>query len=329
MGVFMVGWNPFRIRSETGRRIAGSLSLGALTFALSQAFKANDSLSVGAAVFTSGVVLVIQFLISVERQLERVRADVDTQLNRTAARMVGSLGAVAEAALLFNAVDSSAVARDRVDGLVRNVAKTPAGTPHLLVALAEAELDRLSRFFRELGETGDLLYDGENRDWLLALARNVRTGICATSSMVSGESGRSWADDGLWNSDLGQRYLEYQRDAVRRGVTVRRVFLLQSEDQLDDPGLRELLTYQRDLGFRVRVLPPGTRQRVPKSTLFGFAVFDDAASYETTFLARTGTEKRSTVITTRLVVDRVRVRDRIQAFDDLWSHAQELPSPVR
>ncbi|OLB79966.1 MAG: hypothetical protein AUI14_08650 [Actinobacteria bacterium 13_2_20CM_2_71_6] len=324
----MPGWNPFDGRSETARKIAVSLVLGAVTFALTQVFRTNDTLSIGASVFASGVVLVIQFLLSVERQLERVRSDVDGQLNLVAARMASAVGASTEAARLFGAVDSSAVARGNVEELVRNIARMPINTVHPLTALADEELGRLSRFFRELSEGGELFYDGENRDWLLALARKARTSICATSSMVSGESGRSWADDGLWNSDLGQRYLECQRDAARRGVVVRRVFILQAEDQLADPGFQDLLAHQRDLGFDVRVLPPRKRHLVPKSALFGFAIFDDVASYETTFLVRTGAETRSTVITTRLVVNRDRVRNRVRGFHDLWANADETGARV-
>ena len=38
-------------------------------------------------------------------------------------------------------------------------------------------------------------------------------------------------DGGLWTSDLGQRYLELQREAITRKVRIRRIFVVEHEHE--------------------------------------------------------------------------------------------------
>src|SRR5262249_4743213 len=144
------------------------------------------------------------------------------------------------------------------------------------------EIGRMSEFLKELSEGGNVTYEGEDRDWMLALARNANSSIDATSLTTVDAGGRGFVDGGLWASDLGQRYLEVPRDAVMRGIRIRRVFIMDRPDLVADEGFLSVCNMQHEMGIEVRVLDSSAIPEVQRSSLFDFILFDDAISYETT-----------------------------------------------
>jgi hypothetical protein len=182
----------------------------------------------------------------------------------------------------------------------------------------------MSEFLKELSEGGDVTYDGEDRDWLLALARNARLTIDATSLSISGSNHGGLVDEGLWNSDLGQRYLEAQRDAIDRGVAVRRLFLLDSPDLLKDPNVLKVCRLQREIGIDVRLLDPSAIPGKRRSSLLDFVVFDNVISYEPGPVSKIGIGLGTVIANTRLVLRPNRVLERIQGFKDLWDSATDF-----
>src|SRR5262249_6588113 len=167
-----------------------------------------------------------------------------------------------------------------------------------------------------------MTYDGEDRDWLLALTRNAQASIDATTFMAVDASGQGFADGGLWTSDLGQRYREAQQRALDRGVTIRRIFMLDDPDQAHDPELLWMCEIQQKLGINVRILDPLTLPDLHRKSMFDFIVFDSVISYESTPATWAGT--KPAIMSTRLVLSPQRVRERVGGFEDLWTAAREL-----
>jgi hypothetical protein len=226
---------------------------------------------------------------------------------------------------LFGLVEASALRTDAMTQLVRHSIELGPQTPPLVVRFAQGEIGRLSEFLKEIGEGGNVTYEGEDRDWMLGLARNAMKSIDATSLTTVDARGAGFVDSGLWESDLGQRYLEVQRDAITRGVRVRRVFIMDRSGLAQDPAFLDVCRLQRELNIEIRVLDasaiPGTR----RSSLFDFVLFDDVLSYETTPASNLDGEVRPAIVNTRLELRPNRVADRIQRFNDLWASARELP----
>ena len=74
-------------------------------------------------------------------------------------------------------------------------------------------------------------------DWTLRGAHAAPRGELAATGRTTGDTGqdvesgrRGYVDGGLWTSDLGLLYMEAQREAVKRGVQIRRIFVLDRPD---------------------------------------------------------------------------------------------------
>ncbi|GIF20678.1 hypothetical protein BJ973_001416 [Actinoplanes tereljensis] len=145
-------------------------------------------------------------------------------------------------------------------------------------------------------------------DWLLGLTETAATGIDAVTIASYGEGE-------FWSSDLGRQYLERQRDAIARGVRIRRLFLL--TDRTPDPRrLDALLEPHRAIGVQTRVVP-GFRQTV----LDDFTVFDQKVSYEFRTARVTDDGIIPMVASVALVADPRLVKRRQERFEQLWSGA--------
>src|SRR5215470_776052 len=77
--------------------------------------------------------------------------DALTEINRAVETILGAAG--------FSALDSGA-------SKARTSADEAHGTPPLVVEFALAEISRLSGYLKLLGQIDDLVYDGDDRDWL-------------------------------------------------------------------------------------------------------------------------------------------------------------------
>ncbi len=191
----------------------------------------------------------------------------------------------------------------------------------LLGRLARREIERVTSFMRQLPPAGEITYDGEDREWLLGLAQEVQHSIEAISLSITNVMPHG-IHGGLWRSDLGVRYLELQRQAIDRGVSVRRVFVFNDEDQACDDIFRRIVQMQRDVGIDVRILD---FQLIPES-LHGmineYVIFDEEVSYE----LRPGTSfnynpSRPIIFRTSLVPTPSRVKDMKVRFEQLWTAA--------
>jgi hypothetical protein len=309
------------------RKVALALLFGAAAYVIATVtttFTALHQLQAATlSIMFAGLVLVIQVVLEFEGRLSIVALTQQEHSEHMESMVKAGFSKINEATELFSLMEASAVRSDVVIQLVRNSTQLDPASPTLISRFAQAEIGRVSEFLKELSDGGAVTYDGEDRDWILALANSVETSIDATSLSTVDAGGKGSVDAGLWTSDLGQRYLDAQREAIQRGVRIRRVFILGQPDLASDDAFLEVCHRQRDLGIQVRVLDssaiPGTR----RTSLFDFVLFDDVISYEVTPASPVHGTTRPTIVNTRLELRRVRVRDRIQRFKDLWASAHE------
>lgn len=319
-------------RTRIFRKIFVSLAIGALAYFITN-YLTEDSdgphlLGLTLSVFIGGVTFVSQLLNELERRMARVESAQERHASTIEGLVEAGFTKINEATELFGLVEASALRTDSVVQLVRHSTQIDPAAPSLMFRFAQSEIGRLSEFLKELSEGGNVTYEGEDRDWMLGLARSVESTIDATSLTTVDAGGRGFVDGGLWASDLGQRYLETQREAILRGVRIRRVFIMDRPDLATDPEFLTACGLQREMGIEVRILDsssiPGTR----RSSLFDFVLFDDVISYEVTPASRIEDNVRPTIVNTRLELREKRVRDRIQRFKDLWASARDL-EPAR
>jgi hypothetical protein len=196
-----------------------------------------------------------------------------------------------------------------------------ASADSLLGRLARREIERATSFMRQLPPGGEITYDGEDREWLLGLAQEVQHSIEVISLSMMDVMAHG-VHGGLWRSDLGMRYLELQRQAIDRGVSIRRVFVFDDEDRARDEISLRIVQTQRDVGIEVRMLD---FQRIPewlRGMIFEYVIFDEEVSYE--LMPGTAFDyNRCGPITfrTSLVSAPSRVKDMKVRFDQLWAAA--------
>jgi hypothetical protein len=322
------------IRSPIIRKIAASLALWFVAFTLTgwllDAFVDSDQWqmlwSFGASTFVAGVILVVQFLSEVENRMTRLEQSQHNHAERMQEQITGGINKINEATELFGQIEASAVRTDAVTQLVRHSTKIAPPQPELVVRFAQGEIGRLSQFLKDLGEGGDVTYEGEDRDWMLGLARQCKVSIDATSLTTVDAGGRGFVDGGLWSSDLGQRYLDLQREAIRRGVVIRRVFIMDRPELMSDPDFRRVCAWHLDRDIQIKVLDPTSARNAgtPRSALTDFIVFDGVVSYEAQPASQFERDSTPVIINTRLVLRQDKVDERRQRFEDLWRLAQDF-----
>ncbi|MEU3661708.1 hypothetical protein AB0E77_18420 [Streptomyces sp. NPDC032940] len=202
--------------------------------------------------------------------------------------------------------------RARIEGvpeLAKSFAEVLAPGPSILYTFVRLEMTRVVGYMADLTNlTAEC--PGENHDWMLALTRSATESICATSTSVDRE---------FWNSEPASRYLEAQQDAVdEQGVTVRRLFLLESARELDDRLLRLCEEQElRHIEVRAAVLPE-LPPHLQRGTTNDFIVFDEEVSFEIE------QDLRDVNVRTRLIARQDHVRDRMKRFKELWEASMSL-----
>jgi hypothetical protein len=303
-------------RGMTGAPLLGKVLvtafLGALTFMLVTVFNlgATTVWGVTMSVLIGGVALVAQFLVDFERRIGEIEARHDERLAGVGQLIQREFSKVNEATKLFGLVEQSPVQADLIVDLVSSAGRLDRSAPQVVQGFVQREMSRVSETLQQLGAGGDLIYDGEDRDWLLALAASSHTSIDALS--FSREAS-------FWESDLGQRYLETQRESAHRGVRIRRLFLV--EDTATLPAAHSLATLHRELGIHARILD-ATTVAGRAAMVAEFVVFDDVLSYEAT-PASLMTDGRVATVITRVVTRPARVAERTQQFRAMWERAAE------
>jgi hypothetical protein len=304
------------------RKVLITTVTGGLAYLITNTTEESQIWSITLSAFIGSVVLVIQFLIDFETRLGAVE-EAHNRHTVTMERLVNDgFSKISEATELFGLIEASPL-RTQVNQLVRHSVQIKPGTPSLVFDFAQTEITRMAELMKEVSGGAEVTYDGEDRDWLLALARNARSTIDATSFSTWG-SGNGLVDEGLWNSDLGQRYLEAQRDAVDRDVVIRRLFIMDSPGLSSAPEVLRACLAQKEIGVKVRILDPSAIPAKRRSQLLDFIIFDNVVSYELTSAPRIGRDASTLIANTRLVLTPHRVAERGQGFKDLWASAQEF-----
>jgi hypothetical protein len=221
---------------------------------------------------------------------------------------------VAAVGKLFELPSSGPPSRDTLLKLVTHVAAFDSAIPVLARHLAEAEIDRMSNFLKDLGRGRRVIYDGDDWYWCLSLTTLARTSIDATTYFYS-RDGAGVVDDDLWLSKLGQNYLQLQAEAARRGVAVRRIFIVERTELASHSQIRQLVTQHQRLGIQVRLLDASDLPSAAGSFI-PVVIFDSSVLYEQTptrFPASPGYAK------TTLVLQLPQVQAMSERFQQLWS----------
>jgi hypothetical protein len=304
--------------SRVLRKMLLTLATGGGAYVVTNVAQQPQIWAVFLSVFIGGVTLVVQFLIDFENRLEAVEKGQIAHA-ATIERMVRKgFSEINEATELFGLVEASALRNDVVTQLVRHATRIDTSA-ELVHSFAQLEITRMSEFLKALSEKSDITCEGEDSDWLLRLTQAASASIDAVSMTTP-----DGVDEEFWTSELGRRYLEAQRDALRRGVAIRRVFILEHPQTAASSPLGKVLRRQKVIGIQVRVLDPSAVPDTRRSSMFDFIVFDQELSYELMVAASFADGVPPGIINTRLVRHDQSVKERVRRFEDLWEHAQEI-----
>jgi len=267
---------------------------------------------------TGGVTLLVQYLAEFEKQLrltQHQHRDVLSHLNRVIDQGFASVN---EATSLMDTMDRSSLDKDSVKRVIRAAGVFRGSAGPLVRAVADSEVERLSETLGTLALGHELFYEGEDRELLLALTRKCTKSMMATSWATMSANGMGF-EAGFWLNDLGGRYLSLQRMALRRGVTIKRVFIYESPELLQSEAIRRILSMQQSAGIEVKIVAGGAVS--PDGSISDFIVFDEQVSYETTPVTRGETVTAPWLLTTRLVMAEETVRGRLVRYHELWEEA--------
>jgi len=250
---------------------------------------------------------------------------VDTQLRISAVgeRATAGLAQIGRLAELSGLMERSSLGPALLADFLRTAGQVDGRVNPLLQRVAVREVERVALFLRQLPAGIEISYDGEDRDWMLALTREAKTSVNAIS-LSTVDAGVLGLDGGLWTSDLGQRYLELQREAVARKVRIRRIFVVEHEheEMVQDESFLRITAMQRDIGVEVRMLDHKLIPDWMGPMIFDFIVFDAAVSYETTpTTSFSSGQSRPGMLRTRLVPQPERVQELEKRFEKLWEQA--------
>ncbi|MCL9793301.1 hypothetical protein [Frankia sp. AgKG'84/4] len=301
------------------RKSLVSVSIGGLTWLVANATGQQKEWGLLFSAFVGAVVLMVQFLIDFERRIATMESSINTHHIEIEALVQRRFAEISEIAELFSLVEASAMRTDVVVQFLRN-AVAISDAPRLRFELAHAEIGRMSEFLHEL-QSGHATYFGEDRDWLLGLTREAEHSVDAIS-LPSVDGGVHGFAEGFWESDLGHRYLECQREAIdRRDVSVRRIIVLERGNPRAVESVFELCALHASYGIEVRTLHTDAIPLGISRALLDFIIFDDVVGYEVTPGAHAGADRPPTIVNTRLVLRSDVVRAHRVHFDELWGTA--------
>jgi hypothetical protein len=305
---------PLRETSSVIRTALLTVASGGVTFLITNGLHQDTGISIMLSILIGGIALMVRFLVDFEKRLlavEKLEKDGMADVKR----LIGdAFGEISEATALFGLIEASALQTDLVTQLVRNSTAISPNSPPIVYQFAQAKIKEMSEFLKQLAEGGTATYYGEDRDWLLGLTRTATKSIDAISMAA--------VDHDLWQSEIGQRYLDAQRRAAGDGKRVRRIFVLDDPGMADDPVLRRVYEEQRDMKITVRLLD-WTRVPTPlRVQVRDLIIFDEILAYETT--PTTGDPRRAQVAETRLVLTSSRVKECALLFGELWDVSREL-----
>ncbi|MBM2619787.1 hypothetical protein JIG36_30185 [Actinoplanes sp. LDG1-06] len=306
-------------------KIGWTLLAGLLSFSVTGLFEKALDVSVAeqliVTILIGGVTLLVQYLADLERrshETDRLRGE---EIRNLRGFIQHGFESVDEATELMTEIDQSAGRRELLKQVIRRSGHITPAAPPLVQFLAESEMRRLAETLQALSDGHELFYDGEDREYLLALTRGT-TGSLLAVSWATVNADKVSFEAGFWFSDLGARYLDLQRAAARRGVTIRRIFIIESPTLMTNPELRRILAMQRNAGISVRV--SSDSEAAQDGGFSDFVIFDEQICYVTTPVTRQEAPGAPARLTTRLVLNQEFTRHRIERFEELW--ANPLPS---
>jgi hypothetical protein len=249
--------------------------------------------------------------------------DTEIRISAVGERVTVGLTQIGRLAELSGMMERSRLGPALLADFLETAGQVDGRVNPLLQRLARREVERVTMFVRQLPVGIDIDYDGEDRDWMLGLTQEAQTSIDAIS-LSTVDAGVIGLDGGLWTSDLGQRYLELQREAVTRNVRIRRIFVVEQEhmQMIRDESFLRITQMQRDIGVQVRMLDHHLIPDWMRAMIFDFIVFDGAVSYETTPTTSFASGRpRPGMLRTRLAPEPKRVQELEERFEKLWERA--------
>jgi hypothetical protein len=262
-----------------------------------------------AAVVTLGFLLVMLLI------------DTEIRLSRLDEHMAAGFQKIDRSTELFDLMERSVLDTALLTDFLETAGAADGSVSPLLQRLARREIEQVTWFVRQLPVGSEIVYDGEDREWLLGLAEEAQHSVDAIS-LSTVDAGLRGFDGGLWTSDLGTRYLELQREAISRHVSIRRIFVFEDAALVGDETFMKITQMQRDVGVDVRMLDYQLIPEWLRSMIFDFIIFDGVVSYEmtpaTTFNAG---RTRPAIVRTLLAPIPARVHDLENQFEQLWAAA--------
>jgi hypothetical protein len=262
---------------------------------------------------TGGTALLIQYLVEFEQRLKAFENDERRIIGDLQETIRHGFAGVNEATELREEIESSALNHETLKHVIRRAGYFSELNSPLVLRVADNEVDRLAADLQALASGHELFYDGEDREYLLALTSQSRKSIMATAWTTA-----TSLEAGFWLTDLGVRYLDLQRAALRRGVQIKRVFIVENPDVMRTDLVQRILSTQRTMGVEIRLL--GVGPVPPDESIADFVLFDEEISHETAPVTRRG---ESGALITRLVLDPTFVQNRVLRFQELWETAVE------
>ena len=301
---------PPKHKSTILRKVLVTGIIGAFGFGLTELILPNGEFSWIASIFLGSVAFVTQFLTDVERRLDSVEYTYRTESTNSRKMIHKEFSQLNEASGLFERIEESPLPNEEQLLLIHSLTRVSRDVDPLVFRLISSEVKRLRTFVDELNHNRETTYDGEDRDWLLTLTENVEHDISAISLHTVDVGGRHFL-----LSDLGRRYIAEQAKAIKRGVRIRRIHVLDPSNP-DEDILHEICRRQREVGIEVRVLNPEKHD-----ALIDFVLFDGVLSYETTPASQHTGDNDPIIVNTRLMNKPERRAKRAEDFEVLWEDA--------
>lgn len=262
-------------------KAAFTAATGILAYLLAGALGQSHSWRLTMSIFAAGVVLIVA-----------VMADV-AERTREASALVASAGS----ATTLMTLAEGTLGGDSLTHLVEAAARIDRRQPGQL-RFADRQVQRLTGLLEGLS-AGQAEHRGD-LDWRAGLVESTMARIDVAGMVTT-------------DLDPGED-LDGARQAIKRGVRIRRVFLIDTSG----PGV-DYEPYRR-AGVEVRALHSDDFGFLLDGTLTEFAVFDGQLSYEVRRPAGIDAELPPVAV----VADEERVARRQTRFEEIWEAAERL-----
>ena len=304
------------------RKIVVTTLVGALSFPITNVFFSSTSEQLAMSAAAGAVILIVQFLIDVDHRLGTLENKQAESAHATRELVARGFRNINEATRLFGDMESLGLKSDVITQMINKAAQIDPAESPLVSRFVLLEMDNMANLLHGIASEY-LSYPGEDRNWLLSLTESATESIDAVS-LPAVDAGGEVFHGGFWDSDLGRRYLRLQHAAARKGVRVRRVFVIERPEFATDPDVLRTCREQAELGLEIRMLLSSTGMPKPM-TSYDFILFDDQVSYEVT----PGTSREDgdipMILQTQLVLARKSVAERRATYTHLWESAIPLP----